>query len=273
MQIQSPLSLSIEELAVGLTSCFEGYIVPAHFTAPLVAVIIRAESVDLAASLVAMEDRKVMAAALVARRGRVARVAAMGVAAVARRQGMGRQILTQAIDESRARGETKMVLEVIEQNPAAIALYEGLGFVNVHRLLGFNATLSSELLLGPELEDVDPAEVAEVIRSRGPMAASWSMSATTVSNMALPTQGVRHGDVFAVIGPPVDGTVGCRSMGFVGGPTSKKAKGMLEALAARFPDHQFRIPAFYPEHEFSEALTGAGMETDSISQFQMELPL
>ncbi len=273
MQIQSPLSLSIEDLAAGMTSCFEGYIVPAHFTAPLLASMFRAESIDLAASLVAMDGEKVMAAALVARRGKTARVAAMGVAAVARRHGLGRQILTQAIEESRSRGETNMVLEVIEQNSAAIALYEGLGFVKQHRLLGFKSTLSSELLLGPELEDVDPTLVAGVVGARGPLAASWSMSAITVANMALPTRGVRHGDVFAVIGPPVDGTVGCRSMGFVDGPSPKKAKGMLEALAARFPDHQFRIPAFFPEHEFSEALTGAGMEIDSISQFQMELPL
>ena len=273
MHIQSPLTLSIEDLAAGLTSCFEGYIVPAHFTAPLVAAMIRAESVDLAASLVALDEGQVMAAALVARRGKVARVAAMGVATVARRQGLGRQILIQAIDEARIRGETKMILEVIEQNPAAIALYEGLGFVKQHRLLGFNISLTTELLLGPELEDIEPADVAEVVRARGPLAASWSMSATTVTNMALPTRAIRFGDVYAVVGPPVENTVGCRSMGFVGGPDSKKAKGMLEALAARFPDHQFRMPAFFPEHEFSETMTGAGMEIDSISQFQMELPL
>jgi len=166
-----------------------------------------------------------------------------------------------------------MVLEVIEQNPAAISLYEGLGFVKQHRLLGFNTPLSSELLLGPELEDIEPVDVAQVIFARGPKAASWSMSATTVANMAQPTRAIRFGDVYAVIGPPVENTIGCRSMGFVGGPSSKKAKGMLEALAARFPDHQFRMPAFFPEHEFNEAMTGAEMEIDSISQFQMELPL
>ena len=273
MQIQSPLSLSIDELAAGMTSCFEGYIIPAHFTAPLLAAMIRSESIDLATSLVAMEEGNVMAAALVARRGKIARVAAMGVATAARRQGLGRRILTQAIEEARTRGETKLVLEVIEQNPAAIALYESLGFVVLHRLLGYNATLSSELLLGPELEDVDTAEVAEVVRLRGPAAASWSMSAATVGNMALPSRGVRHGDVYAVIGPAVDNAIGCRSMGFAGGPDAKKAKGMLEALASRFIDHKFRMPAFFPEHEFSEAMLGAGMEIDSISQFQMELSL
>lgn len=273
MQIQSPFSLSIEELAAGLTSCFEGYIVPANFTAPLLAAVLRSESVDLATSLVILDEGRVMATALVARRGKTARVAAMGVAKVARRQGLGRQILTQAIEEARKRGETRLILEVIEQNPAAIALYEGLGFTRLHRLLGFNATLSSELLLGPELEDVEPADVADVIRAREPGGVSWSMSATTVANMALPSRGVRSGDVYAVIGPPVENAVGCRSMAFVGGPDSKKAKGMLEALASRFPNYLFRMPAFFPEHEFSDAMTGAGMEIDPISQFQMELAL
>jgi GNAT superfamily N-acetyltransferase len=273
MQIQSPLSLSIEELAEGMTSCFEGYIVPAHFTAPLLASMIRAESIDLATSLVALDEGKVMAAALVARRGKIARVAAMGVATVVRRQGLGRQILTQAIDEARKRGESEMVLEVIEQNPTAIALYEGLGFVIKHRLLGFKATLSSELLLGPELEEIEPIEVADVLRSRGPDAASWSMSATTVANMAMPSMGVRFGDVYAAIGPPVDNRVSCRSLAFKDGPDLKKAKGMLQALATRFPDHQFWMPAFFPEHEYKDALVGAGMELDTISQYQMALSL
>jgi GNAT superfamily N-acetyltransferase len=273
MQIQSPLSLSTEELAVGLTSCFEEYIVPAHFTAPLVSSMMRAEAIDLATSLVAIQDDRIVGVVMIARRGKVTRVAAMGIALAVRRQGLGRQMLTQAIEEARVRGEAKMVLEVIEQNPPAIALYEAMGFQIQHRLLGFKTTLASELLLGPELEDVDPQDVAEVIRSRGPLASSWSMSAATVANMAIPTSGVRFGDVYAVIGPPLDNTVGCRSMAFKDGPDSKKAKGMLEALAARFPNHQFRIPAFFPEHEFKDALTGAGMEVDSISQFQMEMAL
>ena len=263
----------MEQLADALTACFEGYIMPAHFKAPLVASMIRAEGVDLASSLIATEDGQIGAAALIARRGRISRVAAMGVAKPLRRRGLGRQIMTQAIEEAKSRNDTWLYLEVIEQNPAAISLYESVGFQKGDRLLGFKKQLSVETLTGREVEDVAPDEVADALRERGWEAASWSMSATTVANMATPSHGVKLGDVYAMIGPPVENVIGCRSMAFKGGPTVEKAKIFLEGLGARFPDHQFRMPAFFPEPEFKEAMTGAGMEIDEISQFKMALEL
>jgi ribosomal-protein-alanine acetyltransferase len=49
----------------------------------------------------------------------------------ARRQGLGRTLVTALIDEARRRGATEVFLEVRADNPGARALYEGLGFAEI----------------------------------------------------------------------------------------------------------------------------------------------
>jgi ribosomal protein S18 acetylase RimI-like enzyme len=51
------------------------------------------------------------------------------VAAQARRQGIGRALLSQAVDWARAAGVRKLELHVFPHNEPAIRLYEAFGFV------------------------------------------------------------------------------------------------------------------------------------------------
>lgn len=55
------------------------------------------------------------------------------VTAAARRGGLGRALLRAAFDAAVARGAQEMFLEVGEANAAAVALYQGEGFVTVGR--------------------------------------------------------------------------------------------------------------------------------------------
>ena len=57
-----------------------------------------------------------------------AEILTVGVAGWARRAGVGRALMTAAIDLARLAGAQQMFLEVDVANPAAITLYERLGF-------------------------------------------------------------------------------------------------------------------------------------------------
>jgi ribosomal-protein-alanine N-acetyltransferase len=55
----------------------------------------------------------------------------LAVAPAARGKGLGRALLTAAIDRARAMDAKTMFLEVGVDNPSALALYAGLGFIKV----------------------------------------------------------------------------------------------------------------------------------------------
>jgi ribosomal-protein-alanine N-acetyltransferase len=63
--------------------------------------------------------------------GGEAEILTLAVAPVARGRGMGRALLTAAIAQARAMDAQTMFLEVGTDNPAALALYAGLGFIKV----------------------------------------------------------------------------------------------------------------------------------------------
>ena len=63
--------------------------------------------------------------------GGEAEILTLAVRPAARGKGLGRALLLAAIAEARALGAATMFLEVGADNPAALALYAGLGFANV----------------------------------------------------------------------------------------------------------------------------------------------
>ena len=68
------------------------------------------------------------------RDSRHARIYSLAVSPEARRHGLARQLLAYAEAESRRRGQSGMVLEVRQDNEAALALYQAVGFRQIgHR--------------------------------------------------------------------------------------------------------------------------------------------
>jgi ribosomal-protein-alanine N-acetyltransferase len=55
-------------------------------------------------------------------------VLTVGVAPAARQKGIGKALMTAALDAARQAGAETAFLEVAVDNPAAVALYAGLGF-------------------------------------------------------------------------------------------------------------------------------------------------
>src|SRR5690242_18254172 len=117
--IDSPLP----EVAWLMTESFAGYFVEIHMEAAGIAGMVRCESLDLASSICVRVNCEEAGLALINRRGWTCRLGAMAVRPDFRGKGLGRKVLEKAIEDATGRGERRMVLEVIEANSAARALY------------------------------------------------------------------------------------------------------------------------------------------------------
>lgn len=88
----------------------------------------RALKAKSAVLLTAEEGGAVLGYALLRVRGRQAHLESLAVDPDARRMGLGRALLRAAEDACVARGALHVRLEIREDNPAAYALYESLGY-------------------------------------------------------------------------------------------------------------------------------------------------
>lgn len=79
-----------------------------------------------------LEGQIVGCGALVPRSPDTAEIVRMSVAASARRQGLGRQILSALCAEAKARGCKRVILETTETWQEVIAFYQSYGFIITH---------------------------------------------------------------------------------------------------------------------------------------------
>ena len=80
-----------------------------------------------------------------------AEVLTVAVVPERRQQGLGGGLMEAAAAEARARGATRLFLEVSTRNPAARGLYQALGFAQVGRRKGYYANGDDALVLSKDL--------------------------------------------------------------------------------------------------------------------------
>lgn len=130
--------LPLAAQAATFTEAFEGYVGGSFaMDAAGLARFLRVQGADLCYSCLARNAAGLCGFGYITRVGEIARLAGMGVIATARRTGVARGLLLHLLEEARARRDRMMVLEVIEQNPAACALYRREGFRKMGRLCGW----------------------------------------------------------------------------------------------------------------------------------------
>ena len=129
---------SSEEIAAAIVRCFEGYLVPMRFTAEKYEIRFRGENLDPFSSRLYYSKGAPAAFVMIARRGWTSRVAGMAVAPDFRGHGLGKEVMRTVLEEAAQRKDRAIILEVIEQNRAAVSLYTGLGFRPIRRLVGYD---------------------------------------------------------------------------------------------------------------------------------------
>ena len=269
MELRAAIELPLPRLAEIFAAGFEAYFVPVSAEVGPFAARLRAEHVDLAASLIAWEGDVPVGLALVARRGGAARIAAMGVVPAARSRGLGRVLLDGAIEQARARGGARMVLEVIEQNVAARTLYERSGFTIARRLVGFRASPLGNEVEGRALEERPLDELVRMYLAHADPDLPWQLAPATVAAAAPPARAFALGPALALVElAPAAAMVRALVV-----PPHARRKGhamrLIRALRARFSDREVRAVSIVPEGALGELPARAGAELDPVAQLEL----
>ena len=268
--------LSLREQAGLFTEAFAGYIGGSfEMDSTGLARFLCVQGADLCHSRFARSAGRLCGFGYINCTGGITRIAGMGVLPAVRRTGVARQLLQHLIAEARERSDEAIVLEVIEQNPAAHALYKGAGFRDVAHLLGWRRTAR--------------ANAREPLKGSDALTQTSLMSATQVPSALefpeLPWAVSRHAvaKVFAakayscdkatiVISDP-KGIAPIR-VHFLSIPESGANEWValrqaLTALLQRFPGREFFTPPVFPERFGREVFAPLDFVQETLAQFLM----
>ncbi len=270
----SPIfEMSSEDLADHLTKAFEGYIVPFHLDGQQFDSRLRPESLDSFASRIWFLKKELLGISFIARRGWTSRLAAMAIAPNFRNLGFGSYLMRNIIGEAQARGDKRMVLEVIEQNPPAIGLYESVGFKKRRRLVGY-ARKNSSGSLGA-LKDIDPVEFTRIMGQECNLDLPWDFWPETLCAKAPPSRALTIDKTsYALITPLPSGSVVLYGIFTC---ANKRSQGngsrLMEAVMHEYRGLNFVTPIAVPDQLAPGFFSKLGFVENTISQFEMELSL
>jgi ribosomal protein S18 acetylase RimI-like enzyme len=270
-RITSAAELALPALAGLFTDGFRHYLLPMRFTAESLAERICAEQIDLAASRVLLRGEKPAGLALIARRGRTSRLAAMGIAPEARGQGAGRALLVRVLEDARARGDERMRLEVFESNTPARALYEHNGFQLVRRLVGYEG--HRLLPQAGALEELDPAYFARLLPHDDTL--PWQLER---ASLAAPPSTARCFTLarssFAYLSGVAGQVAWLRGIFTLQDERRRgHARRLLNALAAHFPEQRVSVPPVFPAGLAAPFFDAVGFVPGALSQLELALDL
>ena len=258
LELRPASSFEADELAALFTRGYEGYSIPLQVDAAALSSMMRTFDVDLDASRVAVRGDEPVGLANLGIRDRRGWVGGVGVVVEARRRGVGRVLMEALHDEARARGLEVVRLEVIEDNHAAIRLYEQLGYELVRELAV--ATLADEAADG-EGEEVAADEALGVIRTRRREREPWQREDETLAHYD-DLRGLVAGDTAAVYRLS-SGRVTVLQHAV----EERDAERLLRALRVHGPVALFNVPADDP------ALAALVLLGGSVAVRQRELTL
>lgn len=267
LTLQSLLEYDLLAIADLFNRSFEGYIVPAQLKALSIHHLLRREALDLSASRAALYENEPVAVAFINGRGRVCRLGAFGVFKDWRGKGVGRWLMEQVIAEAKARGDSKMRLEVIEQNLPAVNLYRSMGFQTVQRLIGFRG--ENPVGAPAPYSEVDPLVSARRLIQHAPNL-PWQVCGETllVSNPNL--HAFQYGGTSLFV--EFFGSETALLRGMLRG-TKEEVQTLFRALFVDYPGRNWRVVAIFPELLVQDILPELGFTLEPISQWEMVLNL
>ncbi|HEV2840767.1 MAG TPA: GNAT family N-acetyltransferase [Chthoniobacterales bacterium] len=264
----------LAEQANVFSQAFTGYVGGSfEMDAAALARFILHQGADLSYSYFARTAEGLTGFAYINRTGNISRVAGMGVVPAARRAGLARRLLAHLREEAQTRGDQAMMLEVIEQNPAAHRLYVQEGFRQTGHLLSWRRMANA-----PAIESTEPLEEISLIKaSQIPSALEfpdlpWQISRHAIAKLAAACA-FRSGDALIVIGDPNISPIRLHALSCSGRMDWAALRKTLSALLQRYPYREFFTPAVFPEQFGEEVLHPLGFARDPLSQFLMRYDL
>jgi len=276
--------IPLAEQAQVFTESFEGY-VGGSFTmdAGGLARFLCAQGADLCHSRFARNANGLCSFAYIGRTGRIARLAGMGVVIAARRVGVARQLLRYLLKEAKQRGDYMMVLEVIEQNPAAQTLYQSEGFREIGRLFSWRRPATPQPPQAAPEFAANLKEIPLLGASQEPGALEfpelpWQISRHAVTKL-INARAFSSGQATAVIDNPdtQPGPAPIRVHALFSADSERvnwpETRTVFSALIKAYPDREFFAPAVFPEEFGREIFAPLGFRPDPLRQFLMRRDL
>lgn len=179
--------------------------------------------------------------------------------------GAAAHLLEQLFAEAEARGDKTMMLEVIEQNPRAHALYRRHGFREITRLLSWRREAFPDTHGSPPLEEISIVDAIQIPGAREYPELPWQISRHAVVKGLRP-QAFRVGAACVVISDPEAPPIRLQGLW-----SKTNAWDQLQAAVARVLDHfhesEFLAGAVWPEDFGVHVFEPLGFKQEPISQF------
>lgn len=262
------------EQAIIFTQAFAGYVGGSfEMDAAGLARFIFHQGADLSDSYFVRTDAGLAGFAYVNRTGNISRVGGMAVVPAARRAGVARRLLTHLLEEAQKRGDQAMMLEVIEQNPAAHRLYVEQGFRETGHLLSWRRKVAA-----PPGESTRPLEEIPLIRaSQIPSTLEYPDLPWPISRHAIAKSAAKRafcsGQTLIVVGDLETTPVRVHALSCSDRIDWAALRKSLSALLQRYPDREFFTPAVFPEQFGHEVFEPLGFIREPLSQFLMRYDL
>ena len=267
--------VSSAEQAEIANAAFAGYVGGwAEMRAEALARFLLSQGADLYLSrFVRGADERLLGFGYINRTANVLRLAGMAIIPSARGTGAARQLLDHLVDEARGRGDAAMMLEVIEQNPRAVALYRRHGFHEITKLLSWRRNPAGGTGEGT-IWEVDEVPVLELLRMPAANeypAVPWQISRHAMVKLER-ARAFRTGDTGVIISDPNVAPIRVHGL-FSTSTDSTATREVLRAVMNRFPECQFFAPAIWPAELGRDVFEPLGYARDTLSQLHMRLDL
>jgi ribosomal protein S18 acetylase RimI-like enzyme len=261
------------EASAAFNACYAGYLLPVQLQPNELRDRVSAESIGTDLSHVVFSEGAPVGVVLVARRGRAARLAALGVAPDRRRSGLGRAMLARAMGEAALRQDLTLELEVFDSNGAAVSLYEGAGFSTTDRLLGFERCADPGPSEQPLRHDA-PGRLAAEMAAEGATRLPWQLSPETLARLPPPWTTISQaGGSSALVDLSRKDVVPLR---LIHTPPDRRGRGLarqlMRALSAEAAGRPIRVPQLIPA-QYEAFAHRLEFETMTLSQRRMSLTL
>lgn len=270
MAFNNARSLSLQALADLMTQAFSNYVAGRlTFDVEAFAEWLWREDAHLNLSQIAYIDQKAVGLAMMARRGNVSRLAAMGVAPDMQNQGIGKALFRHILNQARTRGDRKVVLECFEQNESGMRLYRGADFHTVRRLYGYRC---DHLLArqSPWIEEVESAEVARQVELHGLADLPWQATGNALLKYGPPCAGFRLEQACTLLSDPRQPIVTIHALVVEKqAQGSGQARALLAGLAAKFPGKIWHVRTICPEEIGAAVFEKIGFRREPLHQVQM----
>jgi ribosomal protein S18 acetylase RimI-like enzyme len=207
------------------------------------------------------------------RTGNVSRLSAMGTVPEARRTGAATWLLTQLLKEAKERNDEAMVLEVFEQNTAAVALYKQSGFETITRLFGWRRmprAAAGEDRPGP-MQEISPTLASQLPRATEYPAIPWQISRHAIAKLPI-ARAFRVEHVCAVIGDTNAESIRIHAC-FAAETDWSALRRVVSAVLRQFPEQEFFAPAIFPEQFGKEIFEPLGFLPEPLNQLLMRRDL